>query len=155
MVFVQARTLPRGALVEYQVNLHTGRRDETMESEVHSGDADDEEELEPRYSSFVEGSVRSEGYSVHGGSRTFIFLRDLDGMTTIRQNPILKEAVSIKVYHVARTVPCKSKFLWGLMIDEIQSLFPSDKLCITFIPVISIHDREGVSAEYVLDVFGL
>lgn len=62
-MFVRAKELPRGALVEYQVNLHTGRpgvSSGNAELPIHAGDSsgrdeddgeDDEEELRPIYAS--------------------------------------------------------------------------------------------------------
>ena len=52
VIFVRAKELPRGARVEYQVNLHTGRRDPTEQenrSQVEDANDDDDEELEAEY----------------------------------------------------------------------------------------------------------
>lgn len=53
-IFVQAKELPRGALVEYQVNAHTGRLgvEAPVATAADGGDSDDsdDEEPAPKYS---------------------------------------------------------------------------------------------------------
>lgn len=84
-MFVRARELPKGALVEYQVNLHTGRRDPTttIEKVAESGNAetedddDDDEDLEPVFSSGEQSGLRWETCVTSGkyqrGSRGMCF----------------------------------------------------------------------------------
>lgn len=74
--------MPKGALVEYQVNLHTGRRDYTIQDakEDEEGDDDDgEEELEPVYESGKGQGVWWESCHtsgrVQGGSRGLVFVK--------------------------------------------------------------------------------
>lgn len=85
VMFVRARELPKGALVEYQVNLHTGRRDPTttIEKVAESGNAetedddDDDEDLEPVFSSGEQSGLRWETCVTSGkyqrGSRGMCF----------------------------------------------------------------------------------
>lgn len=81
IAFVQAKELPKGALVEYQVNLHTGRRDYTIQDakEDEEGDDDDGEELEPVYDSGEGQGVWWESCHtsgrVQGGSRGLVFVK--------------------------------------------------------------------------------
>ena len=89
MVFLRAKGLPRGALVEYQVCLHTGRGrqggetdddDHTRDADDDASEDDDDITLEPRYSSMLDPS-RSIGWEecvASGrraeGSRAMIFV---------------------------------------------------------------------------------
>lgn len=71
MVFLRAKELPRGALVEFQVNLHTGRRDMMVESEsfrqtIEQEDSDDEDDLEAIFSQADDGHVRIERCATSG-----------------------------------------------------------------------------------------
>lgn len=81
IAFVQAKELPKGALVEYQVNLHTGRRDYTIQDakEDEEEDDDGEEELEPVYESGKGQGVWWESCHtsgrVQGGSRGLVFVK--------------------------------------------------------------------------------
>jgi diphthine-ammonia ligase len=115
-VFVQAEELPKGALVEFQVNFHTGRPG-------YGGDEDDDE----MEGSFSSGSTSRKGLSwetssseVKGqGGRAMVYLRgklfsvdvrvdlmldinnldlEMDGLKSICSN-----AVSVKAYHLNST----------------------------------------------------
>lgn len=78
IAFVQAKELPKGALVEYQVNLHTGRRDYTTQA-AKEDEGDDEEELEPVYESGKGQGVWWESCHTSGkvqrGSRGLVFVK--------------------------------------------------------------------------------
>lgn len=54
VIFIQASELPKGALVEFQVNFHTGRRcPDSVNHESAEDDDQDDEDLDARYSSAV------------------------------------------------------------------------------------------------------
>ena len=62
MAFCRAKELPRGALVEYQINLHTGR------------DASEENELVPMYRSGIARDFTWETCSNASGCRGILFI---------------------------------------------------------------------------------
>jgi diphthine-ammonia ligase len=79
-MFVRAKELPRGALVEYQVNLHTGRRDVTdITTREEESDAEEDDELEPRFESETMGKILVESCTCSGrpkrGLRAIAFVR--------------------------------------------------------------------------------
>lgn len=86
VLFVQARELPRGALVEYQVNVHTGRPGQEARSAGVDGEDNDDDDnvdddsvgnLTPTYSSTeLSASYREECQAPPSrhGSRRIIFL---------------------------------------------------------------------------------
>lgn len=114
---MQAEELPRGALVEFQVNLHTGR---PVAEEV------DEDDLEGEY---VSGSTRGEisweicSASIKGqGARAMVYLHGksplkaagvstdtasgsgaLDSFELTDLKNIFSDAISIKAYHTRST----------------------------------------------------
>jgi diphthine-ammonia ligase len=115
-VFVQAEELPKGALVEFQVNFHTGRPG-------YGGDEDDDE-MEGVFSS---GSTSKNGLSwetssskVKGqGARAMVYLRGKFFLVNVRVELMLdinnldgemddlkyicSNAVSVKAYHLSST----------------------------------------------------
>lgn len=82
MVFVQAEELPKGALVEFQVNFHTGRRGvvasaATRGQDYDNDDDDDDEELEAIYASSSERGRLSESCETNTkgqGRRSIVFI---------------------------------------------------------------------------------
>ncbi|OXC59248.1 cytoplasmic protein [Cryptococcus neoformans MW-RSA852] len=159
IAFVQAKELPKGALVEYQVNLHTGRRDYTIQDakEDEEGDDDDgEEELEPVYESGKGQGVWWESCHtsgrVQGGSRGLVFVKDVDALAHLSKHLqadpklgcLLSKAVSIRVYHLAHLDPAR-------LSSAVSSL---GGVC-TLVPVFSVHDRDGESVQAALEVFGV
>jgi diphthine-ammonia ligase len=82
VIFVQAEELPKGALVEFQVNFHTGRRGvvaspATRGEDYDNDDDDDDEELEPVYASSDERRWLSESCEtdIKGqGRRSIVFI---------------------------------------------------------------------------------
>ncbi|XAO27823.1 hypothetical protein I312_106686 [Cryptococcus bacillisporus CA1280] len=153
--FVQAKELPKGALVEYQVNQHTGRRDYTMHDEKEEDD-EDEEELEPVYESGRGHGVWWESCHTSGkvqrGSRGVVFVKDMDAFANFSKHVqsetklgcLLCKAVSIRVYHLAHLDPAR-------LSSVVSSL---GGVC-TLIPVFSVHDRDGESVQVALEVFGV
>jgi diphthine-ammonia ligase len=82
VLFVQAEELPKGALVEFQVNFHTGRPGvgaSCSNAEEEDDDNDDDDvELEAVYSSYDEKGVRWESCKTNSegqGRRSMVFLR--------------------------------------------------------------------------------
>jgi diphthine-ammonia ligase len=88
-VFTRVKELPRGALVEYQVNLHTGRpgvSSTNAELRATHGDSprrgevdeeDDEEELRPLYASGADETLWWESCATSSsgqGSRAMVFV---------------------------------------------------------------------------------
>ncbi|KAE8538217.1 hypothetical protein D1P53_005556 [Cryptococcus gattii VGV] len=156
IAFVQAKELPKGALVEYQVNLHTGRRDYTMHDEKEEEDDEDEEELEPVYESGRGQGVWWESCHTSGkvqrGSRGLVFVQDMDAFASLSKHVqsdtklgcLLCKAVSIRVYHLAHLDPAR-------LSSVVLSL---GGVC-TLIPVFSVHDRDGESVQVALEVFGV
>ncbi|KIR52087.1 cytoplasmic protein [Cryptococcus gattii Ru294] len=156
IAFVQAKELPKGALVEYQVNLHTGRRDYTMHDEKEEEDDEDEEELEPVYESGRGQGVWWESCHTSGkvqrGSRGLVFVQDMDAFANLSQHVqsetklgcLLCKAVSIRVYHLAHLDPAR-----------LSSVVLSLRGVCTLIPVFSVHDRDGESVQVALEVFGV
>ncbi|OXH04368.1 hypothetical protein J010_05310 [Cryptococcus neoformans] len=158
IAFVQAKELPKGALVEYQVNLHTGRRDYTIQGakEDEEEDDDGEEELEPVYDSGEGQGVWWESCHtsgrVQGGSRGLVFVKDVDALAHLSKHLqadpklgcLLSKAVSIRVYHLAHLDPAR-------LSSAVSSL---GGVC-TLVPVFSVHDRDGESVQAALEVFGV
>nr|KIR83025.1 cytoplasmic protein [Cryptococcus tetragattii IND107] len=156
IAFVEAKELPKGALVEYQVNLHTGRRDYTMHDEKEEDDDEDEEELGPVYESGRGQGVWWESCYTSGkvqrGSRGLVFVQDMDAFANLLKDVqpetklgcLLCKAVSIRVYHLAHLDPAR-------LSSVVLSL---GGVC-TLIPVFSVHDRDGESVRVALEVFGV
>jgi hypothetical protein len=96
-VFVRAKELPKGALVEYQVNLHTGRPGVSSGAELpatHAGDSssgdeiddddDEDEELRPVYASGGDETLWWESCATSSngqGSRAMVFVSGESGGT--------------------------------------------------------------------------
>lgn len=85
VIFVRAKELPKGALVEYQVNLHTGRHD-TTQQEIRSEESEDDdgdEELEAEYrasgpSAGVYWEVCATRGRIRRGLRAAVFVQGKD-----------------------------------------------------------------------------
>ncbi|ORY30238.1 hypothetical protein BCR39DRAFT_530125 [Naematelia encephala] len=166
VVFVRAKELPRGALVEFQVNVHTGRTVDSVEMEgavkepeesndEEHEDEDEEDELRPIYST---GSGSSWSWersitsgSVTRGSRALIFLRDLQEVPAPIPSElfeILDRAVSMKVYHVVSIIHSSLENL-------VEQIINDREICVTFVPVLQILDRDGQEKEVAFEVFGI
>jgi diphthine-ammonia ligase len=79
VIFVQAEELPKGALVEFQVNFHTGRRGVAASAATRGkdDDDDDDEELEPVYASSDERGWLSDSCETNikgQGRRSIVFI---------------------------------------------------------------------------------
>ncbi|WWD21739.1 hypothetical protein CI109_106226 [Kwoniella shandongensis] len=167
IIFVQAKELPKGALVEYQVNLHTGRSVvvENQGEDLKRGpslkqddddDDDDDDELEAVYGSGKEEGVWWESVRTSGrreqGSRAAVFVRDLDSLTNHSTSTALSSltsrSVTIRIYHLPLTKAEQTK-LSSWLEHTLQSG------CWTFVPVLSIHDRSGKAARIALEIFGI
>jgi hypothetical protein len=98
IIFAKAIKLPRDSLVEYQTNLHTGRRDLTtplLDTTKPSGeikddnDDEDDEALEPIYESGKEGDISWEqcttSAALHRGTRGAIFVYRECGSLTLQR----------------------------------------------------------------------
>lgn len=70
MIFLQARELPKGALAEWQVNMHTGRH-----ALSEPAPEEDDDELEGVFEVDVHGGLRVESCqpSSGHGKRTLVF----------------------------------------------------------------------------------
>jgi diphthine-ammonia ligase len=68
LIVLRAKELPKGALVEYQVNLHTGRRG------AEDVEGDDDDELEPGFVSGRDGQVWWETCKSGKGWRGAVFM---------------------------------------------------------------------------------
>ncbi|WVW78164.1 hypothetical protein I302_100115 [Kwoniella bestiolae CBS 10118] len=158
VLFVQALELPKSALVEYQVNVHTGRRGVDPSSSSTSSEAsvdddeDEDENLKPSYTSGLEESqgVWWELYGCSGrnqGSRGVIFGLDVESISRISAVPtltrIFDKAVTIRIYHLPN------------IGDKLSSFASSLKCNYTLIPVYSIHDKNGKEATVGLEIFGV
>ncbi|WVQ79838.1 hypothetical protein IAT38_001938 [Cryptococcus sp. DSM 104549] len=153
VLFVQARELPKGALVEYQVNLHTGRRDDA----TPLVDEDDDDDLEGVYASGTEGELRWESSltsgKAHRGSRAAIFAHDLGAFKALstpqdnRLARLLQRAVTIRAYHLTNVSPSK--------LSSLLSSAAFDGAAVTPVPVLSVHDRLGKAWAVGLEVFGV
>ncbi|WVQ75780.1 hypothetical protein IAR50_005413 [Cryptococcus sp. DSM 104548] len=155
-LFVQAKELPKGALVEYQVNLHTGRRDQTLLSQRNNDDDDDDDELQVAYEKSTGEDIWWESSKTVGkdlGCRGVVFAKGVDVNALVRSSGpndaklalLLAKAVSLRVYHTPSLGPA-----------QIHSLLPSlSQAAFTLIPVVSIHDRQGESVPLALEVFGI
>ncbi|WVQ98311.1 hypothetical protein IAU59_005434 [Kwoniella sp. CBS 9459] len=177
VAFVQARELPKGALVEFQVNLHTGRHGvgyEALSSTSTAGtttvshqseekpdelDYDDEDELEAVYTFGKEDMFKWESCVTSGkkaqGSRAMIFLgpHDDSAVQDLSKAPadlraILDRAVTIRAY----VLPAKEAML-ASQLDSLRR--EGSGFNFTMIPVLSVHDREGKPTWAALEVFGL
>ncbi|ODN79369.1 hypothetical protein L202_03373 [Cryptococcus amylolentus CBS 6039] len=153
-LFVQAKELPKGALVEYQVNLHTGRRDQTLLTQGNDDDDDDDDELKVVYEQCSGEDMWWESSRTVGrdlGCRGIVFAKDVNalvrssGPEDAKLALLLAKAVSIRVYHTL-----------SIGFAEIHSLLPSlSPAAFTLVPVFSIHDRQGRSVPLALEVFGI
>ncbi|WWD07382.1 hypothetical protein V865_005480 [Kwoniella europaea PYCC6329] len=164
VIFVQARELPKSALVEYQVNVHTGRKGvdplpETsstsipQQSDSEEDDEDDEDEdLIPSYrsGSDEDQEVWWEMYECSGknqGSRGVVFSPSIESLLKISElsgiNKAFEKAVTIRIYHLPN------------MSDQLTTFTSTLKCNYTPIPVYSIHDKNGKEAIVGLEVFGI
>ena len=120
VAFVQAAELPRGALVEFQVDLHTGRPainasaelSATASVEDDDEDEDEDEDVQPVLSSVVTDDMRWEvcRTSRRGqGSRAMLFaagpLESGDAQDTVKAF-IDSSAIGIKLYHQDEGTEC-------------------------------------------------
>ncbi|WVO18313.1 hypothetical protein L204_106028 [Cryptococcus depauperatus] len=156
VMFLQALQLPKGALVEYQVNLHTGRSVEFDRAQSQPNSHQDYEEEEDEVPEYVVGTGEDmlwescQTRRMNGG-RAIFFLKHIgiwtdfvqldDGLLTV----LLAKAITIRVYHVTH--------LDSVKINVIASSLGTTVL--TFIPVLSIHNRSGQSFPVALEVFGV
>ncbi|KAK8847652.1 hypothetical protein IAR55_005511 [Kwoniella newhampshirensis] len=178
VVFVHAKELPKGALVEYQVNLHTGRpgfmedqrevRGVSQTSDDNDdGDDEDVDELGALYSQGREGSVWWESVVTGGrrqqGSRAILFLEDIDSLrglsTSHLISALLSRSVIVRIYH-RLPLSHEGQMKLSSFLESRRGSTPDTKAegregCWTFIPVLSIHDRAGVSARAALEIFGV
>jgi diphthine-ammonia ligase len=141
LLIVRAKELPRGALIEFQVNLHTGRRDDdgpTVPLSRTDDDDDDEDgdALEAIYTSDEsETGIRWEICRTSGirnrGSRGMIFLTGefylylLDGLGNANRlddqhvsedlpaalQTLMNRAVTIRAYHLTTVSASQGKSL--------------------------------------------
>ncbi|RXK37738.1 hypothetical protein M231_04987 [Tremella mesenterica] len=175
IIFLQASELPRGALVEYQVNWNTGRRTfsplSPNESNEGSGfirsspdndcltpdqEFDEDENTDRLESNYDQETLR--GKCSHGsderskweicmsdpigGGRGLVFL---DGMISEEVRSLVRKlgGVSVRVYYTHQ-----------IDLTTIQSKLPDiSNTCITFIPVLSIHDRHLNFYPLAMDIF--
>ncbi|KAK4683546.1 diphthine-ammonia ligase, partial [Tremellales sp. Uapishka_1] len=144
VMFVRAKELPKGSLVEFQTCLDTGRRDDNDE------DDDDEGEAEAVYNQGGGHEVWWESCSCSSskGGRAMIFIA---GSITDSQLEgdiagILRRGVSLKVYHVPGSTE----------IERVLHLVKSteSKGCITMVPVLAVSDRKGRECTIGLEIFG-
>ncbi|OCF44797.1 cytoplasmic protein [Kwoniella heveanensis CBS 569] len=159
VAFVQARELPKGALVEFQINLHTGRQSSGQAYRDADDGDDDDEELEAIYASGKEDNFRWESCMTSGkraqGSRAVIFLgadlRSFNGVLSSVSNDlqaVLRRAVTIRIYHLPGTESELTRML-ELVREEVC------KFNFTLVPVLSVHDRDGRPSSAALEVFGV
>ncbi|WWC59734.1 uncharacterized protein I303_102296 [Kwoniella dejecticola CBS 10117] len=173
VLFVQAEELPKSALVEYQVNVHTGRRgvDPISSMAGMSGTSgtiergrdddaeedDEDHELEPIYEQAeeLERRIRWEAYSttskLNQGSRGVVFVRAIDELSRIwditRIARTVEKAITVRIYHL----PGTENHLSSLLSMSMSQL----KCNYTLIPVLSIHDKAGEEAVVALEIFGI
>lgn len=137
---MRASELPRGALVEYQVNAHTGR---VGYEHVASDDDDDDEEPEAQY---AQGETWQTCSTRHGhGSRAAIFVSGDHAVTSPEVEKVLSRAVTVRAYHTSSVDPAQS--------DIIRRIEASGA-CWTGVPVLEVQDGNGHSYNLALEVFG-
>ncbi|WVQ69542.1 uncharacterized protein L199_007762 [Kwoniella botswanensis] len=162
VIFVQAKELPKSALVEYQVNVHTGRKgvDPLLETSSisipqQSDSEEDDDEDEDLILSYCSGSdedqeVWWEMYECSGknqGSRAVVFSPSIESLLKISElsgiKKALEKAVTVRIYHLPNTS------------DQLMTFTSILKCNYTLIPVYSIHDKNGKEAMVGLEVFGI
>ncbi|WWD00870.1 hypothetical protein V866_007808 [Kwoniella sp. B9012] len=162
VIFVQAKELPKSALVEYQVNVHTGRKGvdplpETSSASIpqQSDSEEDDDEDEDLIPSYISGhdedqEVWWEMYECSGknqGSRGVAFSPSIKSLLKIsevsRIKKALEKAVTVRIYHLPE------------MGDQLMTFTSTLKCNYTLIPVYSIHDKNGEEAIVGLEVFGI
>ncbi|ORX35894.1 hypothetical protein BD324DRAFT_682050 [Kockovaella imperatae] len=168
VIFVRAKELPRDALVEFQVNMNTGRKDATLAAlepiggKVHDDgkddddDSDDDDDDDGRsradytgLSSAGSWTVQScsSGRGSHFASRAFLTsTEDKPGNLSVVPTPLLERAVAVRCYVLPdrSTAYDEIAAYWSLLAFHIP--------CITLITVLEIHDREGKHASIALDI---
>ena len=172
MLFLQAKELPRGALVECQLNWNTGRAPESSLE-----DQDDESDGRARTPVTLRGKQPSFSWSlccdasgrplrgfieIHGEAdenslclKTGRCPADLVAAGQLQ----LETVVSIRVYH---TVPARKLSADVGISDDgedlarklIRNLFGSYTTCISWIPVLSITSQTGLDIPAALEIFG-
>ncbi|WVR04842.1 hypothetical protein IAU60_001854 [Kwoniella sp. DSM 27419] len=162
VIFVQASELPKGALVEYQTNFHTGRSGarEGAAAEGEDGDDDDDDdddELEVAYDRSEQDQIWWESSETRckgaQGSRAAVFLgqdlavatEQLSQLTSSQLRHLLSKAITMRIYH-----SCERRELEPLL-QSLSAL----RQCYTLVPVMSVHDRDGKPASAALEVFGI
>nr|XP_019008251.1 cytoplasmic protein [Kwoniella pini CBS 10737]OCF47032.1 cytoplasmic protein [Kwoniella pini CBS 10737] len=148
VIFVQAKELPKSALIEYQVNLHSGRKGVDPLSASAVLDDDEDEDLQPVYEAGQEHGIRWEAYHASGlnqGSRGGICVRDMNDLSSVSTitstSRLFDNAVTMRIYH-----------LDGVELTTFLSML---KCNYTLVPVLSIHDKLGKAAVMGLEVFGI
>ncbi|CAK9779456.1 adenine nucleotide alpha hydrolases-like protein [Cutaneotrichosporon oleaginosum] len=155
VLFVRAAELPRGALVEYQVNLHTGRPgyNHIVAADDDDDDDDEEKEFDVFYSAneMFPGSYRemAEAKSPARGTRSIVFFQSA---LVLRMPYLIKsflnqgsecDILALRVYHR------------GELPDDVPMLGRVMGAAWTAVPVLDVQDRNGVSYPLALDVLAV
>ena len=139
-IFVQAAELPRGALVEYQVNMHTGREGHEPNPVAADDDDDDDEDESSLAPIYAQGDIAgahwetcSSPASRHGARAALFLPRELhppnplltpdsDGVPSLSAqsevSSVLARAVSARVYHLPSMDPSQ-----GMSLEKNQLTF--------------------------------
>ncbi|BEI85929.1 hypothetical protein CcaverHIS002_0602160 [Cutaneotrichosporon cavernicola] len=151
VLFARAAELPRGALVEYQVNVHTGRP--SYNSKPVDDDDSEEEEEEVEYKSGVmfPGTYREQvvGRGGSRGARTVVFFETALALSMpYLINHLLSlgdesTPLALRVYHR------------GELPDGVAKVAGTLRAAWTAIPVLDVQDRNGVSYPLAFDVFSV
>ncbi|GMK58306.1 hypothetical protein CspeluHIS016_0503380 [Cutaneotrichosporon spelunceum] len=152
VIFARAAELPRGALLEYQVNAHTGRPSyNSKPTDDDDSDEEEEEEVEYKSGEMFPGTYREQVIARGGcrGARTVVFFETALALSMpYLINHLLNlgdESVplALRVYHR------------GDLPEGVGNVAGTLGAAWTAIPVLDVQDRNGVSYPLAFDVFSV
>lgn len=162
MLFARAAELPRGALVEYQVNAHTGRP--AYNSKPVDDDDSDDEDDEPEYfaGELFPGTYREQVVAKGSarGARSVVFFE-----SRCPPQPLLTPAaLALSMPYLIKTLlghgdasaPLALRvYHRGELPDGVAKVAGTLAAAWTAIPVLDVQDRHGVSYPLAFDVLSV